>query len=112
MFHATLKGAYYSHLMGYTSSFSEMIMAGKQVDLSIKLGRVEGSVKKKEGESSRETTVMAAPIDGKKGKETAVNGINPGHLGPQQYSMNFTSAPPDAPAYALLPMHYQPQHLA
>ncbi|PKI70227.1 hypothetical protein CRG98_009359 [Punica granatum] len=30
MFHGTLKGAYYSHLMGHKSTFSEMIMAGKQ----------------------------------------------------------------------------------
>ncbi|PKI72916.1 hypothetical protein CRG98_006616, partial [Punica granatum] len=39
MFHGTLKGAYYSHLMGHKSPISEMIMAGKQVDLGIKLGR-------------------------------------------------------------------------
>ncbi|PKI34306.1 hypothetical protein CRG98_045304 [Punica granatum] len=30
IFHGTLKGASYSHLMGYKSTFSEMIMAGKQ----------------------------------------------------------------------------------
>ncbi|PKI69393.1 hypothetical protein CRG98_010191 [Punica granatum] len=29
MFHGTLKGAYYSHLMSHKSSFSEMIIAGK-----------------------------------------------------------------------------------
>ncbi|PKI64502.1 hypothetical protein CRG98_015065 [Punica granatum] len=38
MFDGTLKEAYYSHLMGHKSTFSEMIMAGKQVDLGIKLG--------------------------------------------------------------------------
>ncbi|PKI57094.1 hypothetical protein CRG98_022598 [Punica granatum] len=37
MFHGTLKGAYYFHLMGHKSTFSEMIMVGKQVDLGIKL---------------------------------------------------------------------------
>ncbi|PKI76924.1 hypothetical protein CRG98_002711 [Punica granatum] len=44
MLHGTLKGAYYSHLMGHKSTFSEMIMAGKQVDLGIKLGSLNTSL--------------------------------------------------------------------
>ncbi|PKI41999.1 hypothetical protein CRG98_037617 [Punica granatum] len=30
IFHGTLKGAYYSHLLGHTSSFSDMIKVGKK----------------------------------------------------------------------------------
>ncbi|PKI41455.1 hypothetical protein CRG98_038154 [Punica granatum] len=100
MFHGTLKGAYYSHLMGHKSSFSEMIMAGKQVDLGIKLGRLESPTKKGEGESSRKTAAAAAPINGRRGKEASINAVNLGHPGSQQYSVNFTPAPPSTPAYA------------
>ncbi|XP_031405688.1 uncharacterized protein LOC116214420 [Punica granatum] len=86
MFHGTLKGAYYSHLMGHKSTFSEMIMAGKQVDLSIKLGRLEGPTKKGEGESSRKTASAATPTGGRRIKEASVNAVNVGHNAPQQYS--------------------------
>ncbi|PKI58086.1 hypothetical protein CRG98_021513 [Punica granatum] len=89
MFHGTLKGAYDSYLMGHKSSFSEMIMAGKQVDLGIKLRRLEGSTKKGEGESSRRTTAAAAPTSGRRGKDISVNAVNPGHQGSQQYVVNF-----------------------
>ncbi|PKI71084.1 hypothetical protein CRG98_008549, partial [Punica granatum] len=86
MFHGTLKGAYYSHLMGHKSTFSEMIMAGKQVDLGIKLGRLEGPTKKGEGESSRKTASAATPTSGRRSKEASVNAVNVGHNAPQQYS--------------------------
>ncbi|PKI76886.1 hypothetical protein CRG98_002673 [Punica granatum] len=66
MFQGTLKGAYYSHLMGHKSTFSEMIMARKQVDLGIKLGRLEGSTKKGERESSRKISIAAAPTNGRR----------------------------------------------
>ncbi|PKI51785.1 hypothetical protein CRG98_027833 [Punica granatum] len=112
MFHGTLKGAYYSHLMGHKSSFSEVIMAGKQVGLGIKLGRIEGPTKKKEKESSRKTTTAVPPTGNRRGKETSVNAVDSGHQGPQPYSMSFTPAPPTTPAYALPPVHYQPQHSA
>ncbi|PKI52182.1 hypothetical protein CRG98_027425 [Punica granatum] len=112
MFHGTLKGAYYSHLMGHKSTFSEMIMAGKQVDLGIKLGRLEGPAKKGEGESSRKTAVVAAPTNGRRGKEASVNAVNLGHPGSQQYSVNFTPTPPATLAYAPSTVHYQSQHPA
>ncbi|XP_031391698.1 uncharacterized protein LOC116203875 [Punica granatum] len=110
MFYGTLKGAYYSHLMGHKSPFSEMIMAGKQVDLGVKLGRLEGPTKKGEGESSRKTAVAAAPTNSRRGKEVSVNAVNLGHPGSQQYSVNFTPTPPATPAYAPPIVHYQPQH--
>ncbi|PKI42783.1 hypothetical protein CRG98_036829 [Punica granatum] len=105
-----VKGAYYSHLMGHKSTFSEMIMAGKQVDLGIKLGRLEGLTKKGEGELSRKTAVAAAPTNSRRGKEASVNAINLGHPGSQQYSVNFTPTPSATPAYAPPIVHYQPQH--
>ncbi|PKI74787.1 hypothetical protein CRG98_004805 [Punica granatum] len=112
MFHGTLKGAYYFHLMGHKSSFSEMIMTGKQVDLGIKLGRIEGPTKKGEGESSRKTASAATPTGGRRSKEASVNAVNAGHNAPQQYSMSFTSAPSTTPAYAPLPSPYPSQHSA
>ncbi|PKI41227.1 hypothetical protein CRG98_038382 [Punica granatum] len=72
-------GAYYSHLMGHKSTFSEMIMAGKQVDLGIKLGRLEGPTKKGEGESSRKTALAATLTGGRRSKEASVNAVNVGH---------------------------------
>ncbi|PKI43526.1 hypothetical protein CRG98_036084 [Punica granatum] len=112
MFHGTLKGAYYSHLMGHKSTFSEMIMAGKQVDLGIKLGRLEGPTKKGEGESSRKTAAAVAPTNGRGGKDASINAVNLGHPGSQQYSVNFTPAPPATPAYAPPTVHYPSQHPA
>ncbi|PKI61983.1 hypothetical protein CRG98_017615 [Punica granatum] len=41
LFHSTLRGVYYSHLLAHTSSFSDLIEAGKKLDLGIKLGRME-----------------------------------------------------------------------
>ncbi|PKI61629.1 hypothetical protein CRG98_018004 [Punica granatum] len=49
IFHGTLKGAYYSHLLGHLSSFNTMIKAGKKVNLGIKLGRINHPIKKGEG---------------------------------------------------------------
>ncbi|PKI63840.1 hypothetical protein CRG98_015824 [Punica granatum] len=37
LFHSTLRGVYYSHLLAHTSSFSDLIEAGKKLDLGIKL---------------------------------------------------------------------------
>ncbi|PKI67876.1 hypothetical protein CRG98_011734 [Punica granatum] len=68
-------------------------MAGKQVDLRIKLWRIDGPTKKGEGESSRKTTTAATPTSGRRGKEVSVNAVNLGHQGFQQYSMSFTPAP-------------------
>ncbi|XP_031392705.1 uncharacterized protein LOC116204656 [Punica granatum] len=69
MFHETLKGAYYSYLMGHKSTFSEMIVARKQVDLGIKLGRIEGPTKGMGEESSRKTLAAVTSSGGRKGKE-------------------------------------------
>ncbi|PKI74810.1 hypothetical protein CRG98_004828 [Punica granatum] len=41
LFHSTLRGAYYSHLLAHTSSFSDLIEAGKKMDMGVKLGRIE-----------------------------------------------------------------------
>ncbi|XP_031405662.1 uncharacterized protein LOC116214392 [Punica granatum] len=112
MFHGTLKGAYYSHLMGHKSTFSEMIMAGKQVDLGIKLGRLEGPTKKGEGESSRRTASAATPTGCRRSKEASVNAVNVGHNAPQQYSVSFTPATSTTPAYAPLLSPYPSQHPA
>ncbi|PKI68330.1 hypothetical protein CRG98_011238 [Punica granatum] len=109
---APVPGAYYSHLMGHKSTFSEMIIAGKQVDLGIKLGRLEGPAKKGEGESLRKTAVAATPTNGRKGNEASVNVVNLGHPGSQQYSVNFIPTPPATHAYASLTVHYQSQHPA
>ncbi|PKI54130.1 hypothetical protein CRG98_025494 [Punica granatum] len=112
MFHGTLKGAYYSRLMGHKSTFSEMIMAEKQVDLGIKLGKLEGPTKKGEGESSRRIASAATPTGGRRNKEASVNAVNAGHNVPQQYSMSFMPAPSTTPAYAPPPSPYPFQHPA
>ncbi|PKI61223.1 hypothetical protein CRG98_018371 [Punica granatum] len=108
MFHGTLKGVYYSHLIGHKSTFSEMIMAGKKVDLGIKLGRLEGSTKKGEGESSRRTASIATPTGGRRSKEASVNAINTGHNAPQQYSVSFMPAPSTTPAIFIGPAISRP----
>ncbi|PKI39488.1 hypothetical protein CRG98_040121, partial [Punica granatum] len=58
LFHSTLRGVYYSHLSAYTSSFSDLIEAGKELDLGIKLGRMEDPTNKGD-ESSKK--VLSAP---------------------------------------------------
>ncbi|PKI59203.1 hypothetical protein CRG98_020404, partial [Punica granatum] len=95
MFHGTLKGAYYSHLMGHMSTFSKIIMAGKQVDLDIKLGRLEGPTR--EGErSSRRRPLQRRPLpaeeEGKKSRFTGSTtcGLTTGR--PPLYS-RFASSP-------------------
>ncbi|PKI70944.1 hypothetical protein CRG98_008677, partial [Punica granatum] len=107
MFHGTLKGAYYSHLMGHKSSFSEMIMAGKLVDLGIKLGRIEGPTKKGEGESSRKIASAATPTSGIRSKEASVNAVNAGHNSPQQYS--HFHRPRHNPSIITLPFRLRPR---
>ncbi|PKI70809.1 hypothetical protein CRG98_008804 [Punica granatum] len=108
LFHSTLRGVYYSHLLAHTSSFSDLIEAGKKLDLGIKLGRMEGPTSKGE-ESLKKAPAMTTPSSGRRGKEVAVNAVNPAHPAPQQYSMNFTSAPPVVPSYAPHVPQYRPQ---
>ncbi|PKI53103.1 hypothetical protein CRG98_026508 [Punica granatum] len=109
IFHGTLKGAYYSHLMGYKSTFSEIIMAGKQVDLGIKLRRLKGPTKGRGEEFSKRTPAAATSFGGRRGKEVSVNAVNPTHARSQQYSVNFTPAPPSIAPYTSPATHYQPQ---
>ncbi|OWM87896.1 hypothetical protein CDL15_Pgr008343 [Punica granatum] len=75
-----------------------MIKARKQVDPGIKLGRIEGSMKKKGGGGGvlKEYHCCNALYQRTKDKETFVNVVNSGHHGPQQYSMSFAPAPPTA----------------
>ncbi|XP_031392182.1 uncharacterized protein LOC116204242 [Punica granatum] len=84
-------------------------MAGKQVDLGIKLGRLEGPTKGMGEEFSKKTPAAATSSGGRRGKEVSVNAVNSAHAGSQQYSVNFTPAPPSIAAYASPATHYQPQ---
>ncbi|PKI43824.1 hypothetical protein CRG98_035785 [Punica granatum] len=68
LFHSTLKGAYYLHLLAHTSSFSNLIDAGKKLDIGIKLGKIEGLAEKKEGESSKRAATGTA--GNRRGKDT------------------------------------------
>ncbi|PKI65467.1 hypothetical protein CRG98_014125 [Punica granatum] len=97
LFHSTLRGVYYSHLLANTSSFSDLIEAGKKHDMGIKLGRMEGPTNKGEGEPSRKTITGASSTGGRKSKETAVNIVNLGHSGVQLYSVNFAPTPRTTP---------------
>ncbi|XP_031374077.1 uncharacterized protein LOC116188735 [Punica granatum] len=107
LFHSTLKGAYYLHLLAHTSSFSNLIDVGKKLDIGIKLGKIEGPAEKKEGESSKRAAT--GTTGNRRGKDTSVNAVNSGHQAPQQYSISYTPAPPATQAYAPPSVHYQQQ---
>ncbi|PKI59984.1 hypothetical protein CRG98_019616 [Punica granatum] len=92
LFHSTLRGVYYSHLLAHTSSFSDLIEAGKKLDLGIKLGRMEGPASKGE-ESSKKVPATSSSSGERRGKEVSVNAVNTAHQASQQYSMNFTQYP-------------------
>ncbi|PKI72161.1 hypothetical protein CRG98_007430 [Punica granatum] len=68
LFHSTLKGAYYLHLLAHTSSFSNLIDAGKKLDIGVKLGKIEGPAEKKEGKSSKRAATRTARS--RRGKDT------------------------------------------
>ncbi|PKI60711.1 hypothetical protein CRG98_018896 [Punica granatum] len=53
LFHSTLRGVYYSHLLAHTSSFSNLIEAWKKLDLGIKLGRMEDPTNKGDESSKK-----------------------------------------------------------
>ncbi|PKI72793.1 hypothetical protein CRG98_006822 [Punica granatum] len=74
-------------------------MAGKKLDLGIKLGRMENPASKGE-ESPKKVPATSSSSGGRRGKEVSVNAVNMAHQAPQQYSVNFTFAPPVAPSYA------------
>ncbi|PKI60841.1 hypothetical protein CRG98_018772 [Punica granatum] len=84
-------------------------MAGKQVDLGIKFGRLEGPTKGRGEESSKKTLAEVSASGGRRGKEVLVNAVNLAHLGPQPYSVNFKPVPPAIPTYTPPASHYQPQ---
>ncbi|PKI57284.1 hypothetical protein CRG98_022323 [Punica granatum] len=92
------QGVYYSHLLAHTSSFFDLIEAGKKLDLGIKLGRMEGPTVKGE-ESAKRTSAMSTSSSGKRGKEVSVNAVNPAHPTSQQYSINYAPLPFVVPAY-------------
>ncbi|PKI59064.1 hypothetical protein CRG98_020552, partial [Punica granatum] len=87
LFHSMLRGIYYSHLLAHTSSFSDLIEAGKKLDLGIKLGRMEGPASKGE-ESSKKVPATSPSPDERRGKEVSVNVVNTAHQASQQYSEN------------------------
>ncbi|PKI69498.1 hypothetical protein CRG98_010109 [Punica granatum] len=69
LFHSTLRGVYYSHLLAHTSSFSDLIEAGKKLDFGIKLGRMEDPASRGE-ESSKKIPATPSSFGGKRGKES------------------------------------------
>ncbi|PKI40342.1 hypothetical protein CRG98_039271 [Punica granatum] len=75
LFHSTLRGAYYSHLLAHTSSFSDLIEARKKLDMGVKLGRIEGPSKKKDGETSKKQTAGTS----RRGKDTTIGVVNSGY---------------------------------
>ncbi|PKI36567.1 hypothetical protein CRG98_043042, partial [Punica granatum] len=59
LFHSTLRGVYYSHLSAHTSSFSDLIEAGKKLDLGIKLRRMEDPTNKGEESSKKAPAALS-----------------------------------------------------
>ncbi|PKI50066.1 hypothetical protein CRG98_029542 [Punica granatum] len=60
-------------------------------------------------ESSKKVPVTSSSSSGRRGKEVTVNTVNTAQQLPQQYSMNYTAAPPTAPSYAPQAPQYRPQ---
>ncbi|PKI39691.1 hypothetical protein CRG98_039924 [Punica granatum] len=69
---------------------------------------MEGPTSKGE-EPSKKASTMTTSSSGRRGKEVTVNAVNPAHPTPQQYSVNFTPAPPVVPTYAPHALQYRPQ---
>ncbi|XP_031392180.1 uncharacterized protein LOC116204241 [Punica granatum] len=108
LFHSTLKGIYYSHLLSHASSFFKLIEAGKKLDMDIKLGRIEGPTSKGEGEAPKKQATGTF----RRAKDAIVSAVNPGHQPPQQFPVNYTPAPSAPQTYARLVSYappYQPQ---
>ncbi|PKI71433.1 hypothetical protein CRG98_008170 [Punica granatum] len=105
LFHSTLKGVYYLHLLSHASSFFELIEAGKKLDMGIKLGRIEGPISKKKGEASRKQAAGTS----RRPKDATISAVNPGHQPPQQFPTNYEPAPSATQAYAR-PVHYLPPY--
>ncbi|PKI70072.1 hypothetical protein CRG98_009535 [Punica granatum] len=109
LFHSTLTGAYYLHLLAHTSSFSSLIDARKKLDMGIKLGKIEGPTGR-EGQSLKNATTVPSPTSNKKGRDAFVNAVSLGRQAPQPYSMNLAPALPVAQIHAPPPMQYQQQY--
>ncbi|PKI58320.1 hypothetical protein CRG98_021297, partial [Punica granatum] len=60
-------------------------------------------------ESSKKIPATSSSSSGRRGKEISVNTVNTAQQAPQQYSMNYTAAPPVAPSYAPQAPQYRPQ---
>ncbi|PKI58123.1 hypothetical protein CRG98_021502 [Punica granatum] len=69
LFHYTLRGAYYLHLLAHTSPFSNLIDAGKKLDMGVKLGKREGPTEKKERESSKKATTGTPSAGNRRGRD-------------------------------------------
>ncbi|PKI37561.1 hypothetical protein CRG98_042052 [Punica granatum] len=60
-------------------------------------------------ESSKKVPATSSSSSGRRGKEVMVNTVNTAQQAPQQYSMNYTAAPPTTPSYAPQAPQYWPQ---
>ncbi|PKI50978.1 hypothetical protein CRG98_028629 [Punica granatum] len=78
LFHSTLRGAYYSHFLAHTSSFSDLIEARKKLNMGVKLGRIEDPSRKKDGETLKKQTAGIS----RRGKDATIGIVNSGHQAP------------------------------
>ncbi|PKI49585.1 hypothetical protein CRG98_030022, partial [Punica granatum] len=87
-----------------------LISEAQQIQLfrSTLRGVMEDPTNKGE-ESSKKTPATSLSSSGRRGKEISVNAVNAAQQAPQQYSMNYTAAPPVASSYAPQAPQYRPQ---
>ncbi|PKI61036.1 hypothetical protein CRG98_018598 [Punica granatum] len=90
LFHSTLTGAYYLHLLAHTSSFSSLIDAGKKLDIGIKLGKIEGPT-------------------GKERQDASVNAVSLGRQTPMPYQQQYPAPPINYSALLAYPPPRAPQ---
>ncbi|PKI61416.1 hypothetical protein CRG98_018190 [Punica granatum] len=75
-------GAYYLHLLAHTSSFSNLIDAGKKLDMGVKLSKIEGPAENKEGESLKKAATRTPSAGSRRGRDASVNTVNSGCQAP------------------------------
>ncbi|PKI73223.1 hypothetical protein CRG98_006358 [Punica granatum] len=80
---------------------TERQQAGIKLDMGVKLGRIEGPSRKKDGEASKRQTTGSS----RKSKDATVGTVNSGHQASQPISMDYTHALQTSQAYAH-PVHY------
>ncbi|PKI71141.1 hypothetical protein CRG98_008439 [Punica granatum] len=90
LFHSTLTGAYYLHLLAHTSSFSSLIDAGRKLDMGVKLGKIE-----------RPT--------GMEGQDASVNVVSLGRQTPMPYQQQYPTLPINYSAPPAYPPPRAPQ---